>query len=48
VTILFVSHSPGMVRQLCDRALWLKNGVLFREGTPDAVCPEYEAHAPGH
>jgi ABC-type polysaccharide/polyol phosphate transport system ATPase subunit len=45
VTILFVSHSPALVRQLCDRVLWLKNGALFRQGTPDEVFPEYEAHA---
>jgi lipopolysaccharide transport system ATP-binding protein len=43
VTILFVSHSSGLVRQLCDRVLWLKDGALFREGTPDEVFPEYDA-----
>jgi lipopolysaccharide transport system ATP-binding protein len=45
VTILFVSHSADLVRQLCDRVIWLKNGALFRHGTPDEVFPEYEAHA---
>lgn len=37
-TILFVSHSLDMVRQLCSSALFLHNGVLRYEGTPgDAI-----------
>jgi ABC-2 type transport system ATP-binding protein len=37
-TILFVSHSLEMVRQLCSSALFLHNGVLRYEGTPgDAI-----------
>ncbi|HEV2220703.1 MAG TPA: ABC transporter ATP-binding protein, partial [Casimicrobiaceae bacterium] len=42
-TLLFVSHSPGAVKSLCDRALLLDHGVLLRDGAPDAVLDYYNA-----
>lgn len=37
-TVLFVSHNLSAVRNLCDKTLLLKNGVLYYEGhTPDAI-----------
>jgi len=33
-TILFVSHSPDMVRSICDRAVVLSDGNLIGVGTP--------------
>ncbi len=42
-TLLFVSHSPGAVKTLCDRALLLDHGVLLRDGAPDAVLDYYNA-----
>ncbi len=42
VTIFFVSHDANIVRQLCDRVLWLRDGRLFRDGAPDDVLAEYE------
>jgi len=39
-TLLFVSHS-AMVRQLCDRALWLDHGELILSGAVAAVLEAY-------
>jgi ABC-type polysaccharide/polyol phosphate transport system ATPase subunit len=41
-TLLCVSHSPGMVQQLCDRAIWLEHGRLVMSG---AVWEVTEAYA---
>jgi len=40
-TLLFVSHDPGAVKSLCDRALLLDEGLLIRDGAPDAVLDYY-------
>jgi lipopolysaccharide transport system ATP-binding protein len=42
-TLLFVSHSPGAVKTLCDRALLVDHGTLIRDGPPDAVLDYYNA-----
>jgi lipopolysaccharide transport system ATP-binding protein len=42
-TLLFVSHSPGAVKTLCDRALLLDQGLLVRDGPPDAILDYYNA-----
>jgi ABC-type polysaccharide/polyol phosphate transport system ATPase subunit len=41
VTIIFVSHSTAIVKALCNRALWLKEGKLMADGSPDVVCERY-------
>ncbi len=41
-TILFVSHSPRMVLELCDSALLLDQGELLYRGAPKAVISEYQ------
>ncbi len=43
VTILFVSHDPGAVKTLCDRALLLHDGVITDDGTPARVLEHYNA-----
>ena len=40
-TMVFVTHSMHQVKQLCDRAVWLCNGVIKMDGTPDEVVAEY-------
>jgi lipopolysaccharide transport system ATP-binding protein len=42
-TLLFVSHDPGAVKTLCDRAMLLEAGVKIKEGTPDAILDYYNA-----
>lgn len=41
--ILFVSHSMGDVRALCDRVLLLDKGVVVKDGEPDEVVDYYNA-----
>lgn len=43
VTILFVSHSLGLVRGMCDRAAWLEHGVMRAEGVAGDVVNAYLA-----
>ena len=42
-TLLFVSHNPGAVKTLCDRALLIDRGLLIRDDAPDAVLDYYNA-----
>ena len=42
-SILFVSHDLGAVTGLCDRAIWLEQGMVRSEGTPVRVCEQYVA-----
>ena len=42
-TLLFVSHSTQQVRQLCQKAAWIKNGQLYKFGEVNEVCDCYEA-----
>jgi ABC-2 type transport system ATP-binding protein len=41
VTLLFVSHSPTMVTQFCDRAILLHHGNMLTEGPPEDVLARY-------
>lgn len=41
-TILFVSHDPGAVRALCNRAILLNQGQKIAEGTPSDVLNRYQ------
>lgn len=40
-TMVFVSHSPQAVEFLCDRTIWLKDGVIRMDGPTKEVLPEY-------
>lgn len=42
-SLLFVSHSPGAIKSLCNRSLLLDQGVLVRDGAPDNVLDYYNA-----
>ncbi|MFT4194567.1 ABC transporter ATP-binding protein, partial [Ottowia sp.] len=44
-TILFCSHSPYHVRQLCDAALWLDQGRVMALGETEPVLLAYETHS---
>ncbi len=41
-TLLYVSHSPGAVRDICDHAIWLKDGHMVMKGEANQVCNAYE------
>jgi lipopolysaccharide transport system ATP-binding protein len=40
-TILFVSHSMGTVRSLCERALLIADGTIVADGSSDEVVEAY-------
>ncbi|MDD5175812.1 MAG: ABC transporter ATP-binding protein [Sterolibacterium sp.] len=47
MTLLFVSHDPGAVKLLCDRAILLENGLMVRDGDPNEVLDYYNATLSG-
>lgn len=40
-TIVIVSHSPEALRELCDRAVWIDEGITKAEGTVNDVLAAY-------
>jgi len=40
-TVLFVSHNSGAIEALCNRCIWLKNGVLQAQGEPAELLRQY-------
>lgn len=43
-TVVFVSHSEAQIRSICDRAIWLKDGKIASEGSPELVFNEYNSY----
>lgn len=41
-TVLFVSHSLGQIRGMCDRVVWLDHGSVKMFGETKEVCDAYE------
>lgn len=41
VTIVIVSHSMAQLERICDRSIWLENGLIRMDGTPTEVHPHY-------
>ena len=44
-TLVLVSNSPDLARELCDRAVWLDNGQAVAQGPVDEVV---DAFVGGH
>ncbi|MCE7697896.1 MAG: ABC transporter ATP-binding protein [Methanobacterium paludis] len=42
VTLLFVSHSIGDVRNLCNKAVWLQKGRVIAHGPVKEICDMYD------
>lgn len=40
-TMVFVTHSMGQVKELCSRAVWLCDGQIKMDGTPNEVVDSY-------
>ena len=40
-TMVFVTHSLGSARELCDRAVWLSNGEIKMDGNTNEVIDKY-------
>jgi ABC-type polysaccharide/polyol phosphate transport system ATPase subunit len=45
MSLLCVSHSTGMVRELCQRALWLDHGELIADEKTEEVLRMYEGRS---
>jgi len=43
-TVVFVSHAANQVQELCDRAIWLNNGIIVDEGETAKVLASYAKH----
>ena len=43
-TIVIVSHSLAQIEQICDRSIWLHDGLIREEGAPRIVDPKYMAY----
>ena len=41
MTIVIVSHSLDYVKKLCNRAIWINEGVVARDGKCSDVIDEY-------
>ena len=41
--MLFVSHDPGAIKSLCDRAILLGDHKMLMDGRPDEVLDYYNA-----
>lgn len=41
IPIFFVSHSLPMVRNFCNRAIWIEKGKVKMDGEAKVVCSEY-------
>ena len=42
-TVFLVSHGLGVVRETCDRAIWLEKGKVVVDGEANSVVDAYEA-----
>lgn len=40
-TIVIVSHSLGQIEQICDRSIWIHEGLIKAEGAPKEIDLEY-------
>lgn len=40
-TIVIVSHSMSQIEQICDRCIWIKDGTVYKDNTPNEVIYQY-------
>lgn len=43
-TIVIVSHSFDQIEKICDRSIWISDGIIREEGIPKVVHKHYLAH----
>lgn len=48
VSLLFVSHDMGAIRNLCDRCILLNKGVVIFDGAPEEAVSRYYAASGDH
>lgn len=40
-TIVIVSHSTDQIEKICDRCIWIEDGLICKEGKPREINEEY-------
>jgi len=40
-TVLFVSHNMGSIKSLCNKCIWMENGMVKEYGPTDKVVDDY-------
>ncbi len=40
-TMVFVTHSLGSAQELCDRSIWLSNGIIKMDGDTNTIIEKY-------
>jgi lipopolysaccharide transport system ATP-binding protein len=43
-TLLLVSHDNGLVRRLCGKVIWMRDGEVVMSGNAGEVCKAYEEY----
>lgn len=41
-TVILVSHAGGIMTKLCDRIIWIENGLVRDQGDPETVLKAYQ------
>lgn len=47
-TIVIVSHSLGQIEQICERSIWIHDGMIRAEGSPRQVHRQYLTYMGEH
>ena len=42
-TVVIVSHNSNTIKELCDKVIWLHDGVIKDQGDPKVIMDKYEA-----
>jgi lipopolysaccharide transport system ATP-binding protein len=48
LTVAIVSHMPGIIKDICDRVIWIENGRTQEQGSPDQIVGNYETFIRKH
>lgn len=40
-TIVIVSHALGQIEQICERSIWIHEGIIRAQGVPRDIHPQY-------
>ena len=43
-TVIIVSHSSRTLKNLCNRVIWINEGVLKGDGAPEEIVTKYEEY----
>jgi lipopolysaccharide transport system ATP-binding protein len=43
-TVVLVSHNAGTIKELCNKAVWIEQGIVKAYGEPGKVVSEYEEY----